>query len=228
VITLGAEQAYRLWAPTYAEETAISLVENELAIELSPPIAGKRLLDAGCGTGRRLPGEQTTLAVGVDMCREMLVIGGKDCVAVADVRALPFPPAFFDVIWCRLVLGHVSDPLPAYRELARVCRAGGSLFVSDFHAAAVAAGHTRSFRDGSGALYAVEHHVHDAGTHIEIAGKAGFGARAQRDGRLGPSVEPLYIRAGRSSSYERDLGLPVVAAFLFERTTYAPADRSVE
>jgi malonyl-CoA O-methyltransferase len=228
VITLEAEQAYRLWAPTYADETAISLLENDLAIGLSPPLAGKRLLDAGCGTGRRLPGQHAMLAIGVDVCREMLVAGGKRCVAVADVRALPFPSGFFDVAWCRLVLGHISDPLPAYRELARVCRIGGSLFVSDFHPDAVAAGHARSFRDGSGALYAVEHHVHDSGTHVEIAGQVGFAARTQRDGRVGPSVEPLYIRTGRTSSYERDFGLPVVAALLFERTDDAPADRSVE
>lgn len=222
MITLGAEQAYRLWAPTYGDETAISLIENDLAAELSPPLSGKRFLDAGCGTGRRLAGHHAGFAIGVDRCLEMLIAGGGHRVAVADVRALPLPADFFDMIWCRLVLGHVFDPLPAYRELARVCRIGGSLFVSDFHAEAAAAGHSRSFRDRSGQLYAVEHHVHDVASHLRSAQQAGFAPRARRDGQIGRRVEHLYVRAGRGSRYETDFGLPVVAAFLFERTADAP------
>jgi SAM-dependent methyltransferase len=223
VITLEPEQAYRLWAPTYADETAISLVENDLAAELSPPLSGKRLLDAGCGTGRRLGGEQAALAIGVDRCREMLMAGSEHRVAVADVRTLPFPSGYFDVIWCRLVLGHISDPLPAYRELARVCCPGGNLFVSDFHADAVAAGHTRSFRDTSGQLYAVEHHVHDVNSHLAAAQEAGFAPRTRRDGQIDRRIERLYVQAGRHAEYERDFGLAVVAAFLFDRKADAPA-----
>ena len=223
MITLEAECAYRLWAPTYADETAISLLENDLAEELSPPVSGNRLLDAGCGTGRRIVGHQAAIAVGVDRCHEMLMAGGGRRVAVGDVRWLPFADAFFDAVWCRLVLGHIDDPVPAYRELARVCRPGGSLFVSDFHPDAVAAGHSRSFRDKSGQLYAVEHHVHEATLHIEAAQESGFAARKHRHGEIGERVEHLYMRAGRHAQYRQDLGLPVVAAFLFERTADAPA-----
>lgn len=223
MIMLEAECAYRLWAPTYADETAISLLENDLAEELSPPVSGTRLLDAGCGTGRRFYGRQDAIAVGVDRCHEMLMAGGERRVAVADVRGLPFVDAFFDVVWCRLVLGHIDDPAPAYRELARVCRLGGSLFVSDFHPDAAAAGHSRSFRDKSGQLYAVKHHVHEAGSHMEAAREAGFAVRRGHHGKIGDRVEHLYIRAGRHAQYRQDLGLPVVAAFLFERTADAPA-----
>lgn len=223
MITLASKHAYRLWAPTYDDETAISLLENDLARELSPPLSGKRLLDAGCGTGRRLRGcREVRLGVGVDRCVEMLRAGDEHRVAVADVRALPLPSGFFDVIWCRLVLGHLPDPLPAYRELARVCNVAGNLFVSDFHPAAVAAGHSRSFRDKSGRIHAVEHYVHGDNRHLEAAAKAGLAARSYREGKIGDRVEHLYARAGRNDQYERDFGLPVVAAFLFERTVDAP------
>ena len=223
MITLEAEDAYPIWAPTYDSETAISLLENDLAAQLSPPLSGKRLLDAGCGTGRRLAGQQAELAVGVDRSPEMLMAGGGPRVAVADVRTLPLPSRFFDVIWCRLVLGHIDDPLPAYCELARVCRLGGTLFVSDFHAEAAAAGHSRSFRDKSGQVYAVQHHVHDVDSHLEAARKAGFAARECRDGKIGSRVEHFYVAAGRSDQYQKDVGLPVVAAILFERTADASA-----
>jgi malonyl-CoA O-methyltransferase len=210
--------AYRLWAPTYAEETAISHLDNELAEQLSPSPEGKRLLDAGCGTGRRLAGSKAALAVGVDLSIEMLSAGTERAVAVADLRALPFPAQSFDLVWCRLVLGHLPDPRPAYHELARVCRIGGHVFVSDFHAEAAARGHTRSFRDRSGQEWVVEHHTHDWGCHQEMAWEAGLSHRAQQDGCIGGSVKSFYDRAGRRSAFVRDRGLPVVAAFLFERT----------
>jgi malonyl-CoA O-methyltransferase len=211
-------QAYRLWAPTYAAETAVSFLDEELAVALSPAPDGMRLLDAGCGTGRRLAKDKAALAVGVDSSFDMLLAGAADCVAAADLRLLPFPPSFFDVVWCRLVLGHFVDPLPAYRELARVCRTGGFLFVSDFHADAVAAGHRRTFRDQQGTVHEVEHHVHDLDSHIHMAAHAGFVVTAQRDGHVSPSVKVFYAAAGHDAAYKRDHGLALVAAFLFQRT----------
>jgi malonyl-CoA O-methyltransferase len=215
---LRPREAYRLWAPTYSEETAISHLDNELADRLSPPTKGRRLLDAGCGTGRRLAGSNAVLAVGVDVSVEMLSAGGQRVVAVADVRALPFPAEIFDLIWCRLVLGHLEDLRPAYRELTRVCRMGGHLYVSDFHADAASKGHTRSFRDRSGQEWAVEHHIHDRHCHANMAAAAGLSLQEHRDGCIGASVKSFYERAGRMCAFERDRGLRVVAAFLFERT----------
>jgi malonyl-CoA O-methyltransferase len=211
------QQAYRLWAPTYAGETVVSFLDEELAVALSPALEGKRLLDAGCGTGRRLARIETALAIGIDASQDMLMAGGAGCVAVADLRALPFPPQSFDIVWCRLVLGHLVDPLPAYRELARVCRIRGFLFASDFHADAVAAGHRRRFRDQQGMVHEVEHHVHDAGAHIDMAARAAFAVKAQRDACVGESVKSFYAAAGRGAAFEKDRGLALVAAFLFQR-----------
>lgn len=217
MIVMEPREAYRLWAPTYSEETAISHLDSELAEVLSPSPRGKRLLDAGCGTGRRLTGSNSALAIGSDLSNEMLLCGTERAVAVADLRALPFPAQAFDLIWCRLVLGHLREPRPAYRELARVCRMGGHIFVSDFHAEAVARGHSRSFRDRSGQEWTVEHHVHDGDSHKAMAADAGLSQRAQQDAAIGASVKSFYDRAGRQGAFERDCGLPVVAAFLFER-----------
>lgn len=214
---LDVRQAYRLWAPTYSENV-ITFLDEELAAALSPPLTGKRLLDAGCGTGRRLARDEAALAVGVDVSSEMLAAGGATGVAAADIRALPFAANEFDLVWCRLVLSYLADPTPAYRELARVCRPGGYLLVTDFHSDAVAAGHKRSFRDAAGAEHEIESYIHDGAAHSVTAARAGFALATMLDAVVGPSVEAFYVRAGRAAAYEKDKGLALVAAFLFRRT----------
>src|ERR1700678_1231836 len=70
---LDAREGYRLWAPTYATETPISFLEDELAKNMLHGLPQAQLLDAGCGVGRRIsdiPG-----AIGMDLSPEMLAAG---------------------------------------------------------------------------------------------------------------------------------------------------------
>lgn len=214
---LKSRDAYRLWAPSYSAETAISFLDEKLAADLSQSLVGKRLLDAGCGIARRLMKAEAAFSVGVDASPEMLVAGSATNVVAADVRALPFAAEEFDIVWCRLVLGHIPDLLPAYRELARVLRPGGRILITDFHADAANAGHRRTFRDAAGILHEVEHHMHDCAAHLDSARRCGFVLVSQRDGIIDENLRPFYARAGRLASYDQDRGLSVVAAFLFQR-----------
>ena len=220
---LSARDAYRLWAPAYAHETAISFLETELAADLTPPLAGRRLLDAGCGTGRRLQGTGAALVIGVDLSPEMLDAGVGQArsdpgfeTMVGDVRDLPLPDAVFDVLWCRLVIGHLPDCAPAYAELARVADAGATLVVTDFHPAAHAAGHRRTFRRGE-EVHEIEHHVHDLDQHRAAAEAAGWRLTDVREAAIGPEVLPFYEKAGRAALYEQHRGLAVVLALAFVR-----------
>ena len=221
--TLPPREAYRLWAPVYEGETAVSFVDDRLVAALTPPLAGKRLLDAGCGTGRRLRQVADAEHVaGADLTWEMLASGRaaegtQPVLAAADVRALPFAARSFDVVWCRLVVGHLPSLGGVYAELARVCRAGGTVIVTDFHPEAARAGHTRSFRDAGGRLHHVEHHVHLPKHHLNAAKAAGLEPQCRRDGGVGPELRPFYQRAGRLDRYEADAGLPIVLALSFRR-----------
>lgn len=224
---LSPRAAYRLWAPSYEAETAISAVDDRLVAALTPPLAGLRLLDAGCGTGRRLrAATDAALAAGADLTWEMLASGPEPRpFAAADVRALPFAAAGFDVVWCRLVIGHLPNPAAAYAELARVCAPGGTVVVTDFHPDAARAGHTRSFRDPAGTLHDVEHHVHSVDDHLSAAEASGLALVERRDGRVDDALRPFYARAGRLDRYAADEGLAVVLALSFRRAGWeAPAD----
>src|SRR4051794_41817696 len=72
---LAVTEGYRMWAPTYSEETAISSLENDAVKGLTPPLAGRRLLDAGCGTGRRLRSAGAAIAIGIEPVPEMVAAG---------------------------------------------------------------------------------------------------------------------------------------------------------
>lgn len=219
---LAALEAYRLWAPAYSAETAVSQLENELVAELTPPLRGLRLLDAGCGSGRRLLGADAASAVGVDVSPEMIEAGIGACsrpetrMIVGDIRALPLPDRAFDVVWCRLAIGHIADCGKVYAELARVADIGATVIVSDFHPEAYRAGHRRTFRH-DGAIVEIEHHVHDLGTHLASARNAGLDRIDIREATIGPSVRAFYDGAGKSDLYRDHLGLPVVLALGFGR-----------
>lgn len=219
---LSPAQAYRLWAPTYGTETVVSALENRIVRGLELRIEGMSLLDVGCGTGRRLDQAATTkIAVGVDLVPEMLRAGRGDHVAhqlvAANVSGLPFAPETFEVVWCRLVLGHVRDLVGAYREIARVSRSGAEFVVSDFHSAAVAAGHTRSFRDAEGRLVEIEHHVHDLAAHEEAAKAVGWRLQQAIEAAAGDQERRFYERAGRLRQFESEVSLPLVLVMRFTR-----------
>lgn len=222
---LEPREAYRLWAPTYSDETAISFLEDHLVQSMTPSLAGKRLLDVGCGTGRRIRNSGAALAVGLEPCREMLDAGiatdgplsGVELV-VGDVRDIPLQACEFEVIWCRLVLGHLPKIEMAYAELARVADLDATVIISDFHPAAADAGHRRSFRLGDDVIE-IEHYVHRIDDHIDAASAAGLAVEQVRDATIGSDVRPFYEYAGRTESYAEHLGLPIVHAIAFRKAS---------
>lgn len=213
---LGVREAYRLWAPTYAVETAISFLDEELAKELLTGLPQTRLLDAGCGIGRRI--RDIPNAVGIDLSPEMLAIGGARNVVTGDIRSMPFDSNSFDMVWSRLVLGHLPDPFRAYQEMFRVCIPDGYVFVTDFHPDAAAAGHRRTLTDTAGVVHGIEHYAHH--DHVKLATEAGLSFIGHRDSVVGPLVRDFYIRGIGMKAYKRDIGLKLVSAFVFRKLNY--------
>lgn len=222
---LATRAAYALWAPTYDTETVVSALDEIVVPSLTPNLTGRRLLDAGCGTARRLTAERlagVTLAIGIDVTPEMLARGrarvtSGASLAASDVRALPFADSAFDVVWCRLVAGHVRDVANVYAELARVTQPGGTVIVTDFHADAVQFGHRRTFKDTNGERHVVENHVHDLSAHTAAGARAGLHLEAHVDARVGPEVKHFYDGAHAEDRYAQQLGLALVLAMRFAR-----------
>ena len=222
MIPLEPAVAYRLWASTYDTENVVTTLEDGLVRTISPSPAHRVLLDVACGTGRRLPSsggtERPLKSLGIDLVFEMVARAhrrGHTMVAAGDMRALPCRAGSFELIWCRLAIGHVRDIKAAYREFARVACSGASIIVTDFHPAAARAGHSRTFRDGQGALHDIEHHVHSLAEHRDAAAAVGLELTQYVEGAVDQSIREQYERAGRLDLYERQIGLPLVLALEF-------------
>jgi len=121
--------------------------ERPALLELLPPVRGKRILDAGCGSGwyaeRLLElGAQVT---GIDASPLMLAHARERLAARAtggppprllhaDLAApLPFDDGSFDGVVSPLVLHYLRDWTPTLRELRRVLAPGGWLVFSTHH-----------------------------------------------------------------------------------------------
>ena len=101
---------------------------------------GARVLDVGTGPGtmpRLIAGSAPGLQVdGIDVAPEMIAWAQQTATpgvtyTVADVAALPWPDATFDVVVSTLSQHHWADVDAGLREVRRVLRPGGQAWVYD-------------------------------------------------------------------------------------------------
>lgn len=216
---LAPAEAYLRWAPTYEEAGALAELDERAVRRLDPSPDGP-LLDAACGTGRRLRSADGSFrrgAFGIDLVLPMLLAGARGAaVAAADLTALPFAAGSFRTAWCRLAIGHVSEAERVYAELGRALAPGGRLVVTDFHPDAARRGLVRSFRSG-GELLAVEHHVHEVDAHRRAAADAGLALETLLEVPAGEEVRARFEAAGKLDAWEAQRELPVLLALAFRR-----------
>ena len=103
-------------------------------LDQRPWTGTERVLDLGCGYGAYLPRLTTRarVVIGTDLSFGMLreAAGALVPLTNADVVALPFPSAVFDVAVSAHMLYHVPDVTAGIRELRRVVSPGGALMVA--------------------------------------------------------------------------------------------------
>ena len=99
--------------------------------------AGRRVLDAGCGIGygaQMLAAAAAVEVAAVDIAAAVIEVAaarvdGVD-FQVADLAALPYDRARFDVVVCFEAIEHVPEPDVVLDELSRVLAPGGVLLIS--------------------------------------------------------------------------------------------------
>ena len=153
--TLGVPGWQDLVAVRLGEEALETRHLSRLESAMGRRVAGLRLLNVGCGTGGFTVVAQRAgaSAVGVDaepaaveICRLKADAekGGPTCL-LAAAEALPFPDASFDVVYCFSTLEHVESVPATVREMLRVARPGGAVYIHAPSALACYEGHYKLF-----------------------------------------------------------------------------------
>lgn len=101
---------------------------------------GHLVLDIGCGTGRytvhskragnTVIGSELVYSAAVGARRR-----GLDVIVGDSETTFPFPDEVFDRAQCIEVIEHLMDPVSTLREINRVLKTGGELFISTPNAA---------------------------------------------------------------------------------------------
>lgn len=102
-------------------------------------VAGKVVLDVGCGSGLFFSqiGAQAEMVVGVDVSRKLLLKAKEQTSAFqnafilqADADHLPFRDRFFEAVFAFTVLQNMPKPPETLCELKRVAKVGGRVVVT--------------------------------------------------------------------------------------------------
>ena len=110
-------------------------------INRAAPLAGKRVLDVGCGGGiltEAMAGKGAHVS-GIDLAEKSLTVarlhqlesGARvdyQCISAEDLAARE--PASYDVVTCMEMLEHVPDPASVVRACAALAKPGGHVFFS--------------------------------------------------------------------------------------------------
>jgi SAM-dependent methyltransferase len=141
----GMTTAYDEFAEAYTAENEDSLMnahyERPAALALAGEVAGRRILDAGCGSGPLFAAlrERGAVVTGIDQSAGMLAQARRRLGEDADLRVadladpLPFGDAEFDDVMASLVLHYLRDWAPTLAEVRRVLKPGGRLIASVNH-----------------------------------------------------------------------------------------------
>lgn len=119
---------------SYGYHAMIDELESEIA---RPYCTGKKILEAGCGTGLVLSRLKPAAiqAIGIDISAGMLLRAKARDLSVVQspIDTLPFPDNYFDTVVSFKVLAHIPNIKAALAELARVTRPGGHLILEFYN-----------------------------------------------------------------------------------------------
>jgi SAM-dependent methyltransferase len=121
----------------YGRNAAAEVMDFFDRLDIDPNmIKGKRILDAGCGSGRLVHSlsQYGCEVIGIDLTHLdwAYALNRDKCnvhIIRTDIFHLPFLKETFDLIWTEGVLHHTPDPCGAFRCLHEALKPGGSIYV---------------------------------------------------------------------------------------------------
>ncbi len=137
----AVKAAYRRYASVYDALFGPVLQPGRKAVlEALKCRPGERVLEVGVGTGLSLPLYPPDVRItGLDLSSEMLAkarsrverrgLANVDGLYEMDANAMDFPDASFDKVVAMYVVSIVQEPARLLRELHRVCKPDGEIYM---------------------------------------------------------------------------------------------------
>jgi SAM-dependent methyltransferase len=141
-VRAGYEKMAEAFAARVETKSHNAHYERPATLSLLPPVAGLRVLDAGCGPGVYAAWlvEHGAQVVGLDASSKMVNLAQRRLGSRADIRQADLGQPLsgieagsFDLVVSALVLDYVRDWDAAFREFHRVLRRPGWLVFSADH-----------------------------------------------------------------------------------------------
>lgn len=213
--------AYDLWAANYdaQPDNLMLALDEEVFSHLFNPIdiAGKNLIDIGCGTGRhwnKIYQKNPKTVTGYDVSKGMLgtlkqkfpqaktfLINNETLTDTADHS--------HDILISTLTLAHIPDIENAFREWNRILIPGASVILTDYHPQTLAAGGNRTFSH-QGKTISIVNHIHPVQKVQQTAARMGFKLITFTEKRIDDQVRHYYKKQQALSVYERFKGLEII------------------
>ena len=138
--TAGLTNSYARWRSSRLGQITDAL-ERQLLFALIDPVAGKTVLDVGCGDGELAleMGRRCAIITGLDADPAMIVAARQRIKLTpapmqfieGQVENLPFDEGTFDCVIAVTVLCFVPDARRAIAEMARVLKPDGQLVIGE-------------------------------------------------------------------------------------------------
>ena len=132
-------QRYDVTSDSYDEQYAEEQQRKYLKALENVDVAGKSVLDVGCGSGLffKAVSSKAEIVVGVDVSHKLLLKAKKNAnvykntfVLQADADHLPFREDFFDAVFAFTVLQNMPKPTETLGELKQVTKLSGRFVVT--------------------------------------------------------------------------------------------------
>lgn len=140
--TQAVRQSFRRQTKLFTGSDAVFAARQATVPWLEPLTQDMIALDVACGAGHvaEVVAPHVRQVVGLDVTPELLRIAaarlrtagvGNVLLQQGDATRLPFLDASFDLVYCQAAVHHFPHPSPYVTEMARVCRPGGRVVISD-------------------------------------------------------------------------------------------------
>lgn len=230
--TASPPHAYDLLAADYDASSGNLMValDDELFQELlqKVPVAGKIIVDFGCGTGRhwqRLQSLGPAQLVGYDASDGMLAVlkakfPGAEAYHVAGCSLGHTGNHAADLVVSTLTIHYLMQLEPYFGEWDRVLKPGGHVLITGYHPDSLQSDGVIHFSHRSGTI-AVRHNHFSLAAILELAAKRGWIPDTLIERRVDDSVKHFYTNKNALSAYERAKGKAIIYGLLLRKKSTA-------